>query len=121
MLRMFPLLALAACLVSAQTTSQPLPVIDILYPAPTGSIFDSTCGALLKTTVKPETIQEAVRRAPELQAVWDREAPRYLSTTFAEIGLPFPYREMQATLTVCPGVNTMSSPLFFNVEKFLPA
>jgi len=98
-----------------------LPVIDILYPDPNGSILDGACGGLLKTTVKPERVQEAVRRVPELQALWDQEGAEYLKTTFQEIGLTFPYREMQATLTVCPGVVTMSSPLLFSVKQYLPS
>ena len=105
----------------AQPAPTSVPIIDIVYPAPTGSIFDVNCGRLLKVTIKPEFIQEAVRRAPELQSAWGREGRQYLTTTFVEIGLAFPYKEMQATLTVCPGVTTMSNPLFINVENYLPS
>lgn len=105
----------------ASAQSFPVPAVDVIYPAPSGTIFDAGCGALLKTTVAPEVIQQAVRRAPEFQAIWEREGPAYLSTTFAEIGLPYPYKEVQASLTVCTGVISMSSPLFVNVVKFLPS
>ena len=107
--------------VCAQTGGAALPVVDILYPAPGGSIFDSTCAALLKTTIQAEAVREAAARVPEFQAAWNRDGAKYLSTTLAEVGLPFPYREMQATLTVCPGVKTMSSPLFVNVQQYLPS
>jgi hypothetical protein len=82
-------------------------------------VFDVNCGELVKTTVNPEAIKEAVRRAPEFQAMWDREGPAYLSATFDEIGLPFPYTEMQAAITVCPGVRSMSTPLMLNVTRYL--
>ena len=103
---------------AAQTTI-PIPIIDLIYPAPNGTIFDSNCGELLKTTVNRTAIEEAVRRRPELQALWEREGQAYLSATFSEIGLPFPYKEMQAYLTVCPGVIPMAAPLFINVSRYL--
>jgi len=96
----------------------PIPKLTFLYPAPFGTVFDRTCSQFLNTEIKPEWQQETVRRLPEFQAQWDREGPRYLSVTFAEIGLRFPYREMQAVLTVCP-VSTMSMPLMINVGSFL--
>lgn len=77
------------------------------------------CADMLKTTVEPEWIAEAVRRVPEFQAWWDREAEGYLSTTFREVGLRFPYAEVQAALTVCPGVRSMSTPLIINVRRYL--
>lgn len=96
-----------------------LPNIRLLYPPPIGSIFDRTCTRLTKTEIKSEWVEETVRRAPEFQALWDKEGPAYLSATFAEVGMEFPYREMQATLTVCPPVSNMSIPLLINVLPFL--
>ena len=43
----------------------------------------------------------------------------YLNAALAEIGLDFPYREMQATLTVCLPAST-SIPLIIDVAPFLP-
>jgi len=97
---------------------RPIPKVDFLYPAPLGTIFDRTCPQLLNTQINPGWVQETVRRLPEFQAQWDREGPKYLSLILAEIGLKFPYREMQAALTVCP-VSTMSMPLMINVRSFL--
>ena len=93
------------------------PIIRLLYPAG-GTIFDRTCPQFLKTQINPEWVQETARRVPEFQALWDKHGPAYLSVTFAEIGLGFPYREMQAALTVCP-VSSMSIPLMINVRAFL--
>jgi hypothetical protein len=97
----------------------PLPVVYLLYPPPNGTIFDVNCGELLKTTVDPDAVTEVVRRAPEMQALWNRDGPGYLSATLTEIGLPFPFKEVQAVLTVCPGVRSMSAPLMINVRRFL--
>ena len=80
--------------------STQIPKVHLLYPAPNGSVFDRNCSGLMKTEINDEWVQETVRRTPEFQALWDKEGPAYLSVTFAEVGLEFPYREMQATLTV---------------------
>jgi hypothetical protein len=117
-IRVLNLVVFISMSVAAQTPI-PIPTIDLIYPAPFGTIFDTACGDRLKTTVSSTAVEEAVRRRPELQAVWDREGQKYLSTTFSEIGLPFPYKEMQAYLTVCPGVIPMSAPLFINVGRYL--
>jgi hypothetical protein len=113
---------------SAQQSSAPdrsdrvaIPAVHLLYNSPNGTVFDRSCGGWLKTKVSTESIREAARRAPEFQALWDREGPTYLSATFAEIGLPFPYKEMQAALTVCPGIPSMSLPLMVSVTRFLPS
>jgi hypothetical protein len=95
----------------------PIPTIRFLYP-PGGTIFDRTCPQLLKVHIDQKWIHETVERLQEFQALWDREGPSYLSVTFAEVGLGFPYREMQAALTVCP-VTSMSVPLMINVRQFL--
>jgi hypothetical protein len=89
----------------------------MLYPSG-GTIFDRICPQLLKTQINPEWVEETVRRVPEFQALWDKQGAEYLSVTFAEIGLKFPYGEMQAALTVCP-VSSMSVPLMINVRAFL--
>lgn len=41
-----------------------------------------------------------------------------MKTAMTEVGLEFPFREVQATLTVC-SVPSMSSPLLINVSGFL--
>ena len=91
-----------------------LPKVDIIY-APHGNIFDRGC----KDVVQAD-IDAAVKVRPDLEAEWAREGPQYLNAAFEAIGKPFPYGEMQAYLTVCPGTNAMSSPLFINVRQYLP-
>lgn len=100
-------------------TSAAIPKIDLIYP-PYGTIFDRTCSQFLKEDdFKPDWIDEAGKLRWTLQQEWENEGPKYLSVVFEEIGLPFPYREMQAVLTVCH-VSTMSMPLMINVRPFFP-
>ena len=109
-----------AMLSLALTAPGPLPRVHLLYPAPDGSVFDRNCSGMLKDApaIDRSWIEEAVRRTPEFQRLWDTEGPAYLTTTFDAIGLPFPYGEMQAALTVCP-IQSMSLPLIINVRGFL--
>jgi hypothetical protein len=101
------------------TFAQELPTIHLLYQSPNGSAFDRDCSRITKTEIKPEWIQETVRRRAEFQSWWDKDGPGYLRIVLKEIGLPFPYRAMQATLTVCPAVGSMGEPLFITVREFL--
>jgi hypothetical protein len=91
-----------------------MPKIEFLYPPPVGTVFDRNCG-----TADAPDIQETVRRRPEFQRQWDQEGPAYLRAAIAEVGRPFPYAEMQATMTVCRGTSTMSMPLMINMRQFL--
>lgn len=113
-------LAFSAVIVGKNLAAQPareaLPAVDIIYP----TVFDRTCSSfLVKGDVTPEMIQAAVKIKPRLQAEWSQHGTRYLATALQEIGAPFPYREVQATLTVC-AVTSMSAPLLINVRKYLP-
>jgi hypothetical protein len=99
--------------------SQALPTIHILYQSPNGSIFDRTCPRFSKNAINPDWIKEAVARRAEFQADWERDGPQYVKVALSEIGLPFPYQEMQATLTVCPDVGTMAEPLMLDVTPYL--
>jgi hypothetical protein len=105
--------------VNAQPATERLPVVDILYP-PVGTIFDRTCSSFMaKGDVTPEMIKAAGELKPRLHAEWTQHGTRYLATALQEIGAPYPYREVQATLTVC-AVPTMSTPLIINVRRYLP-
>jgi hypothetical protein len=86
------------------SAAQALPKVHLLYPPPTGTVFDRNCSGMLRgaPVIDRAWVEEAIRRAPEFQARWDKEGPAYLSATFDEIKLPFPFSEMQAALTVCP-------------------
>ena len=113
-------LTLVLTILSVHTAfAQELPTIHVLYQSPNGSIFDRSCPQFTKTVVKPEWVQEAVARRSEFQADWDKIGPQYLKAALSEIGLPFPYREMQVNLTVCPGVSSMSDPMLMNVRPYL--
>src|SRR5580693_8054118 len=95
-----------------------LPVVDILYP-PGGSLLDRLCRNDLKLPFDEKALQAAVQQRSEFQKQWDTEGPSYMNAAFDQIGLDFPYHEMQATLTVCLPVST-SIPLIVDVTPFLP-
>lgn len=96
-----------------------LPVVEILY-LPGGSLLDRLCGTDFKVPVDAQAIAEAVQKRPDFQRQWDAEGPTYLNAALTEVGLDFPYREMQATLTVCLPAST-SIPLIIDVREFLPS
>jgi hypothetical protein len=113
--------ALSLCLalvvgVSADPRSD-LPKIDIIYP-PFGTIFDRTRSEITQANVDTALIRVAGQTRASFQAEWDREGPAYLSLVLDSVGLAFPYREMQAYLTVTH-VGTMSMPLMVNVRQYL--
>ena len=95
-----------------------LPTVEILYP-PGGSLLDRLCKSDLKLQVDDKALQAAVQQRRELQKQWDAEGPSYLKPVLDEIGLDFPYHEVQATLTVCLPAST-SVPLVIDVTPFLP-
>lgn len=113
------LLLLGAGAVAAER----LPKIQLVYTDPNGTAFDLGCPGFLKQQVDParhkQDIAETVRRLPEFQARWDKEGTRYLAAAMREVGMKYPYKEVQVTLTVCPTVNSMSAPLLMNVRPHL--
>jgi len=94
-----------------------MPRVYLIYQT-TGTVFDRTCGELMKVAVDMDMVAETGRRTREFQQRWDTEGPTYMKTAMTEVGLEFPFREVQATLTVC-SVPSMSSPLLINVTGFL--
>lgn len=96
-----------------------IPKIFLVYPE-NGTPLDRECAALLQKPVQQLWIDEAANRLEEFQALWDKEGTVYMRTALEEIGVPFLYREMQATLTVCD-LSSMSSPLLIYVRNFLPS
>lgn len=52
--------------------------------------------------------------------MWDKDGPDYLRVVFDEIGVPFPYLEVQVTLTVCDVGASMSSPLLIDIRNWMP-
>ena len=113
-------LTLLLLFVPAQAAfAQEVPSIQVLYQSPDGSIFDRNCSEITRTEIKREWVQETVRRRVEFQSRWDKDGPQYVRAVLKEVGLPFPYPAMQATLTVCPAIGSMSDPLFITVREFL--
>lgn len=104
--------------VSTTTGTTKLPVVEILYP-PGGSLLDRLCKSDFKVRVDDQAVEAAVQKRPEFQKQWDAEGPAYMNAALTGVGLDFPYREMQATLTVCLPAST-SIPLVVDVKEFLP-
>jgi hypothetical protein len=92
--------------------------VTVAY-AENGTNLDQRCATLAKTAVEPAWIEEAARRRVEFRRMWDAEGPSYLKAALNEIGRDFPYRDMVATLTVCPIGASMSLPLLINLHPFL--
>ena len=116
--------ALAIILSPLRSTSQEIksrqisvPRIFLVYPK-NGTPFDRECGTYLQKPVEKSAIDETANRLGEFQALWDREGALFMKTALQEVGVPFPYQEMQATLTVCD-LSSVSSPLIINVKNFL--
>jgi hypothetical protein len=109
---------IASVSTGAQAWGAQVPVVDILYP-PGGSLLDRLCKNDFKLPVDDKALRAAVEQRGELQQRWDSEGPSYMNAALDEIGLDFPYREVQATLTVCLPAST-SVPLVIDVTPFLP-
>jgi hypothetical protein len=97
----------------------PIPKVDLVYPGPSGSMIDRLCPEFSKTPIEPRWVEETLRRLPEFQARWDKEGPGYLAVALGEVGLDYPFREVQVTLTVCPALPSMGSPLMIQMGGFL--
>lgn len=112
------ILAFLILLVSvASISAQSLPRLHLLYP----TVLDDRCSQFTKNEVESEWLDEATRRRPEFQALWDKSGPTYLKAAMSEVGLPFPYRDMQAYLTVRTDgtAGSMSMPLLLHLGPFL--
>src|SRR5262245_2712241 len=104
--------------ISVRAVASQGPTVDVLYP-PGGSLLDRLCTSDFKMAVDDKNVQAAVQMRAEFQRLWDTEGPAYVDVAIAEVGLDFPYREVQATLTVCLPAST-SVPLVVDVKSFLP-
>ena len=83
-----------------------------------GGPFDRECGEALSKPVKREDMDELNNRLAEFQAIWDKDGNDYLQIVIKEIGRPFPFREVHATLTACE-FSSMSSPFLIYTKSFL--
>src|SRR5262245_27871562 len=116
--------ALLLVVFSVGALSQDVPRVTLVYTEPDGSAFDLFCLGFLKAPVDPDehkrNIAETVRRLPDFQRLWDNEGVLYLKTAMQEVGLAYPYGEVQANLTACPGLPIgISAPLLLVVRPFL--
>lgn len=102
----------------ARAQDSAIPLITMVYPEPAGTIFDRVCPARFKVVIEERWVKETLARREELQKLWDREGPHYLAAVIRDVGAPFPYAEMQATLTVCTDVS-LAMPLMVNTRSFL--
>jgi len=114
MLRISVLISVCA---AAQVHAAQLPRVDILYP-PGGSLLDRLCKTDFNRAIDEAVLRAAVQQRADFQKRWDVEGLSYMQAALNEIGMPFPYHEMQATLTVCLPAST-SIPLVIDVTPFL--
>lgn len=110
------LVALAAPAVAAAADA--IPQIHFVYPAPAGPVFDRVCPHWMNRTPAPADVAEVLRRKAEFEAEWKRTGETYLRLAIDAAGTPFPYREMQATLSVC-APDSMAMPLIISMNDLL--
>lgn len=101
----------------ASNNAVQVPTIHLVY-LKNGTPFDQACGQEMKKPVSKEDMEEVFQRLGEFQALWDKDGTTYLKTAIKEVGVDFPYKAMQATLTACD-FSSMSSPLLIYVKRFL--
>ncbi|MBL8628504.1 MAG: hypothetical protein JNM81_02675 [Rhodospirillaceae bacterium] len=111
-------LALSAFVANAADSKLAPPKITLIYPSPGGPVFDRVCPHIFKIPVEEKWILETVRRRDEFQATWEKDGPLFLKTAIEAGNRPFPYGEMQATLSVC-GTWAMAMPLLINVRDYM--
>jgi hypothetical protein len=114
-------LKLVACLVSVVLVTatsafgEQYPHVQLVF----GYVpFDQSCERWRNTKIEPQWYEELQTKIEAFQDYWDHEAPLLLATTIAAINKPFRYKEMLATLTLCP-IQSMSRPLLINIRPFL--
>ena len=118
-LRLFGCVSIGVLLFTEVTLGQDVPKVVIVYP-PDGTAFDRGCERFTKVAANPSHIKEAAARLQEFQTAWDELGPRLTQTALREVGIPYPYREVQATLTACNlGMGGTSSPLLMYVEPYV--
>jgi len=90
-----------------------------VYPGPNGSTLDQLCSGVTNAKINRNWVQETIQRLPEFQSIWDKDSSAYSSILSREVGLDFPFGEVQATPTVCPAIPSMGSPLIIRFLLFL--
>ena len=72
-----------------------------------------------QTTIKPEWVSELKDKLPHLEEVWKKRGPELFQVLFDQTGVGFTRKEMDATLSLCPGKDSYSSPLVLNATRLL--
>lgn len=113
--------AAAACLLAAAPAAaaeMPQPKVDFIYPGPHGTIFDRVCKEWLHRDTNPADVEELLARKAEFEAAWERTGREYMRLALEAAGRPYPYSEIQATLSVC-APDSMAFPLIIRMNDFL--
>ena len=82
--------------------------------------FDRACESLKDKKIDEALVKEMSERAEEFQQHWDSYGVPLLQDIVNEIGKPFKYRDLVATMSVCE-FYSMSHPLIVNMRRFLKA
>lgn len=116
----FKTFAAASCLLAAAPAAAelPQPKVDFLYPGPHGTIFDRVCKEWLHRDTNPADVKELLARKAEFEAHWDKTGKEYMRLALEAAGRPYPYAEIQATLSVC-APDSMAFPLIIRMNDFL--
>ena len=114
---------LCACALSPNAPSSldiaGLPTVDFVYPVPAGPVFDRVCPTWMnRPQVTDAQREEVIRRLPEFRAAWSDVGLCYVKMVVAATGKPYPYRDMQATLSVC-APDSMAMPLIISLEELM--
>lgn len=112
------LMGAAAAATASPAAAATVPKISFLYPSPHGTIFDRVCKAWIKQDTNPADVQELLARKAEFEAAWAGTGREYMRLVLDAAGRPFPYAEMQATLSVC-APDSMAFPLIIRMNDFL--
>lgn len=72
-----------------------------------------------KTPVEPKWQAELDDKGESFERIWNEKGPILFKVLFDHTGLGFSRKEMTATFSVCPGKPSYSSPLVFNMTRFL--
>lgn len=115
----FALLVSAAVLaLPVHAKERPLPDIHFLYPSPLGTPFDRSCKEWMNREFSHADRDELLRRMPEFVADWTTTGQSYIRLAMEAADRPFPYSEMQATLSVC-APDSMAFPLLISMSELL--
>lgn len=97
-------------------TAGPVPTVRLGY----ARIFDRECEAATHKTIPEAALNDMRQREVSFQQLWDSEATDLLGTARDLVGVPFPFKEVEAALTLCefPSVNF---PLIVNVRRYFTA